>query len=140
VVTRLTERIEKPALIFAMSLGGLLMWTLVPAVWVWIGGRYARVSQSDMSSFALLFVGIPATMFVVGKGLGRLQRRYADRFDVETGHRTVGARWLHSLRGDSEDEPVTVLDKIMIINVALALIALTAWFVLFSHGSQAPHR
>lgn len=134
----MSRRIEKPALILAMSVGGLLMWTAVPAVWLWIAGRYSRVSQSDMSSFALLFAGIPATMFAIGLGLGRLERRYEDRFDVRTGPRIVGARWLHSLRGGTEEEPATMLDKILIINVVLALIALTVWMVLFSHGSQAP--
>jgi len=127
-------------MILVMSLGGLLMWTAVPAVWLWVAGRYARVSQSDMSSFALLFVGMPATMTVIGLGLGRLERRYADRFDVTDGRRIPGARWLQSLRGDTPDEPATVLDKIMIVNVALALIAFTVWFVLLSHGSQAPRQ
>jgi len=132
------RRIEKPALILAMSLGGLLMWTAVPAAWVWVAGRYARVSQNDMASLVLLLIGMPATMVAFGMGLGRLERRYADRFDVKTGPRIVGARWLHSLRGDTQDEPATVLDKILIINVVLALIAFAVWFALFSHGSQAP--
>ncbi|MDO9356942.1 MAG: hypothetical protein Q7T55_24810 [Solirubrobacteraceae bacterium] len=133
------SRIEKLALISAMVLGGLLMWTAVPAAWLWIAGRYSRVSQSEMSSLVMLNVGIPATMYAVGLGLGRLERRYASRFDVETGPRVVGARWLHSLRGDTPDDPPTVLDKILIVNVALAILTVTIWFVLFSHGSQAPH-
>ncbi len=132
------RRIEKPALILAMSLGGLLMWTAVPAAWLWFAGRFARVTQSDMSSFALLYIGTSVSMYAVGLGLGRFERRYADRFDVASGPRVVGAAWLHSLRGDTPDEPATVLDKILIINVALALITVTVWFVLFSHGSQAP--
>lgn len=132
------HRIEKSALVVAMSLGGLLMWTAVPAAWLWIAGRYARVSQSDMSSFALLFVGIPATMLAIGMGLGRLERRYTDRFDVRSGRRIVGARWLHSLRGGRDEEPATMLDKILIVNVGLALITVTVLVALFSHGSQVP--
>lgn len=111
------------------------MWTVVPAIWVWIAGRFARVTQSDMSSFALLYLGTSVSMYAVGWGLGRFERRYADLFDAEAGPRVVGARWLHSLRGDTQDEPATVLDKILIINVALALIAVTVWFALFSHGT-----
>lgn len=132
------RRIEKLALILAMSFGVLLLWTAVPAAWMWIAGRYSRVSQSDMSSFVVLYTGIPATMCVVGKGLSRLERRYADNFGAQAGPRIVGARWLRSLRGDSEDEPATVLDKILIVNVALALIVFVVWFVLFSGGDQAP--
>ncbi|MDQ8045126.1 MAG: hypothetical protein REI11_11000 [Patulibacter sp.] len=77
------RRIEKPLLILAMCLGGLLMWTAVPAAWLWIAGRYARVSQSDMSSFAVLYAGTPTTMLAVGMALGRVERRYADRFNAE---------------------------------------------------------
>jgi hypothetical protein len=126
-------------MIVAMSLGGLLMWTAIPAVWLLIAGRYSRVSQSDMTSFALLFSGIPATMYAAAVGLGRLERRYEDRFETHAGPRFVGARWLQSLRGDAQRERVTVLDKILVVNVVLALIALAVWFALFSHGSQAPH-
>lgn len=61
MLLRRLSRIEKPALIVAMSLGVLIMWTAVPAA-----GRYARVSQSDMSSFVMLYVGIPATMVGIG--------------------------------------------------------------------------
>ena len=134
----MSQRIEKPALILAMCVGGLLMWTAVPAAWLWFAGRFARVTRSDMSSFALLYFGTSVTMYAVGLGLGRIERRYADRFNIEAGPRIVGARWLHSLRGDAQDEPATILDKILIINVALALTSATIWFALFSHGSQAP--
>lgn len=135
----MSRRIEKPLLILAMCLGGLLIWTAVPAVWLWIAGRYARVSQSDMSSLALVYAGTPTSMFAVGRGLGRLERRYAERFNPGAGRRVVGAAWLQSLRGGKEDEPATILDKILIVNVALAVIVITVWFALFSHGSQAPH-
>lgn len=120
-----------------MCVGGLLMWTAVPAAWLWIAGRFARVSQSDMSSFALLYAGTSASMLAVGIGLGRLERRYAARFDVRTGPRIVGARWLHSLRGGTDEEPATILDKILIVHIALAIVTATVWFALFSHGSQA---
>lgn len=134
----MSRSLEKPALILAMSLGTLLLWTAVPALWVWIAGRTARVSQSDMSSFALIFIGIPITMVVVGKGLVRLERRYTERYDLDARPRSTRARWLQSLRGDTPDESATMLDKILIINVALALITATIWFALFSGGGQVP--
>ncbi|MDQ8045127.1 MAG: hypothetical protein REI11_11005, partial [Patulibacter sp.] len=73
----------------------------------------------------------------VGMALGRVERRYADRFNAKAGPRVVGARWLHSLRGGSEQEPATILDKILIVNIAMAIVTATVWFALFSHGSQA---
>lgn len=121
-----------------MCLGGLLMWTAVPAAWLWFAGRFARVTESDMSSFAMLYAGTSTSMYAVGVGLGRLEARYAERFDVEAGPRIAGAAWLRSLRGDTPNEPPTVLDKILIVNIAMALLTITVWFVFFSHGSQAP--
>lgn len=134
----MSRRLEQTVLIAAMSAGCLLMWTAVPAAWIWIAGRYSRVSQSEMSSIAILFVGFPATMVAIGLVLGRLDDRYSRRFGAAPGGHVAGARWLHSLRGGHDDEPATALDKILIINVALALLALLVWFALFSQGSQAP--
>jgi hypothetical protein len=132
-----TRRLEKSILIVVMCAGCLLMWTAVPAAWLWIAGRFARVSQSEMSSFAILYAGTTASMTLVGMVLGRIDRRYTARFEPAMETRVTGARWLHSLRGGRDEEPVTPLDKIMIVNVALALLTALVWFALFSHGSQA---
>ncbi|MEH3052863.1 MAG: hypothetical protein PGN13_02505 [Patulibacter minatonensis] len=131
------RRLEQAGIVLVLVVGAVLMWTAVPALWLWLAGRFSRVSQSDMSSLAIVIVGMPSTMIAVGAALGRLDRRYMVRFGPTDTH-VVGARWMRSLRGGHEDEPVTLFDKIMIVNIALALLTLATWFVLFSHGSQAP--
>ncbi len=134
----MARRTEQGGLICAMAVASFLMWTAVPAMWLWIGGRFSSVSRSDMSSMVIVLTGIPATMILIGLGLGRLERRYLERFGGEGATRVVGARWLRSLRGSDEPEAVTVLDKIMVVNVALAVATVSIWFFFFSGGSQAP--
>lgn len=130
--------VERVVLLAAMVVGSFLMWTAVPAAWLWIAGRFSRVSQSDMTSIVIVMTGIPATMVFVARGLGRLDARYTKRFGPETESRIVRTRWLQSLRGETEHDPITILDKIVVVNVLLALIAAATWFVLFSGGALAP--
>lgn len=133
------RRVEQVSLILVMVVSSVLMWTAVPAAWLWIAGRFSRVSESDMTSIAIVLTGIPATMVLIGLGLGRVERRYLDRFGSDRSTRVVGARWLASLRGSSEPEAVTALDKIMVVNVMLAVTTGMIWFFFFSGGSQRPH-
>lgn len=133
------RRLEQRGLILVMVVASVLMWTAVPAAWLWIASRFSSVSRSDMTSIVLVLTGIPATMVMVGLGLGHVERRYLERFGNTRSSRVIGARWLHSLRGGNEAEPATALDKIMIVNVVLALTTATIWFFFFSGGSQRPH-
>jgi hypothetical protein len=134
---RVGRRLEQAGIVIVLVVGAVLMWTAVPAMWLWLAGRFSRVSQSDMSSLAIVIIGMPSTMVALGAALGRLDRRYMRRFGP-TETRVIGARWMRSLRGGHDEEPVTLFDKIMIVNIAAALLTLAVWFLLFSHGSQAP--
>lgn len=129
-------RVEQTGLILVMVVASLLTWTAVPAAWLWFASRFSSVSESDMTSIVLVVTGIPATMVLVGLGLGRVERRYTERFGTHQSRTVAGARWLRSMRGSDEPEQVTALDKIMIVNVALALMSATIWFFFFSGGSQ----
>lgn len=120
-----------------MLIGSILLWTLIPAAWLWIAGRYARVSQSEMNSIVVLIVGIPVTMIVVGKLLSRLDNRYTDRFGLSGERHILHPAWLVSLRDGRDKEPLTMLDRILVISVVLALAALLLWLLLFSDGTQA---
>lgn len=124
-------------LILAMLIGSIVMWTAAPALWLWLAGRYSQVSQSDMNSLLLVLIGIPTTMVLIGKLLSRIDAFYTAQFGTSDDSRIAAARWLHSLRGGSDAEPLTMLDRVLVLSVALALVAGAIWFVFFSHGSQA---
>ena len=75
-------------------------------------------------------------MILIGKVLSRVDHRYSGLFgrgDAEDQH--AYARWLHTMRGGAESEPPTMLEKVMVISVGLALLAVGTWYVFFSEGS-----
>jgi hypothetical protein len=133
------RRIEQSALVVSMFIGSVALWAGAPAFWLWLAGRSSKVSSSSMTSIVMVLVGVPVTMVFIGKGLSRLDARYSDQFGVPTtGTRSV-ARWLHSMRGGGStdaDQP-SMLDKMVVLSVGLALLALGIFYVFFSHGSAA---
>ncbi len=133
------SRIEQIALIAGMFLGSIAMWAGAPAFWLWLAGQFSKVSSSGMNQYLMVIVGIPVSMVFIGKGLARLDHRYTRRFGAAQETNFAAARWLRSARGGGEEEPPTMLDKVLVLAVGMALLAVGTWFVFFSAGSQGPH-
>jgi hypothetical protein len=125
-----------------MFFGSVMMWLGAPALWLWVAGRSSKVTASTMGQMVMVLIGIPVTMVLIGLVLARIDVRYTDRFGTPPSGARSPARWLQSMRGargHDEDDPPTMLDKVMIISISLALLCDGIYFVFFSAGSQAPH-
>jgi hypothetical protein len=133
------QRVHQGLLVLAMFLGSLAMWAGSPALWLYLAGRFSKVSTSSMGTFLMVIIGIPVTMVLIGKVLARLDAVYTERFGRTQNTRNSAARWLHSARGGSQEEPPSMLDKVLVVAVAMAMITTSVWYVFLSHGSQAPH-
>ncbi len=105
------------------------MWLGAPVLWLWIAGRNSAVSSTAMGSLVLILIGIPITMIGIGKLLARVDDRYTEKFGRGEAL-NERARWLHGVRGDGE-EP-TMLDKVMVISVGIALLLVGLWFAFFA--------
>lgn len=131
-----TRRIEQLGLVATMFFGSIVMWLGAPAFWLWFAGRNSQVSASSMGSLLMVIIGIPVTMVLIGKLLARVDRRYDAGFGKggdEDQH--AYAQWLHTMRGGSDNDPPTMLEKIMVISLILAASAVGLWFLFFSGGS-----
>ena len=85
----------------------------------------------------VLWLGIPASMVVVGKGLSRLNRTYGSLMGTAPTTR-MRSSWMKSMRGERDSErPRSVLDVVMVWSVALALLCFGVWFFAFA-GSSLP--
>jgi hypothetical protein len=133
----LGQRFHQLALILGMFLGSVAMWAGSPAFWLWLAGRFSKVSQSQMNMLLMVIIGIPVTMVMIGKVLSRLDHRYTHAFGTPQDTNFAAARWLRSVRGGGEFEQPTMLDKVLVVAVAMAFLAVGTWFVFFSHGSQS---
>lgn len=132
-------RAKQAGLIALMALGSVLLWIGLPFLWVFLASRLVESSRPSFGPYLLILVGIPASMFVVGKGLSSLNRAYG-RLTGSSGRssRPVQATWLKSMRGErGSTRERTVLDVVMVISVGTALVLFAIWFFAFA-GSSLP--
>ncbi len=129
---------EKPAalfLIMLMALGSIFLWLAIPIGWVWIASHVVKSTQPTLGPYLLILVGVPLSMFVVGKLLYRLNHVY-ERLTGRTSEVKMQLPWHRSLRGErTPNRRTTVLELVMIWSVSLALVCFAVWFFFFAHAS-----
>jgi hypothetical protein len=132
--------LSKPAaliLILLMAAGSVAMWVVVPVAWLYLGSQLQEGSTPSLGPYLLVLAGIVASMVVIGKLLGWLDRVYAIVIGVSREKR-VQAPWHKSMRGDrGSGRERTVLDGVMIVSVTVALVVFGVWFFAFA-GSSLP--
>jgi hypothetical protein len=132
------SRIAAAGLIVLMAIGSIALWIAIPLGWLLLASRLTDSSQPSIGPYFLVIVGIPATMFAMGKLLAQLNGAYED---VTGKTSTVGVQlpWHRSLRGEREGvRPTTVLDVVMICSVSIAVVAFGIWFLFLAEGGGLP--
>jgi hypothetical protein len=119
-----------------MALGSVVMWIGVPLGLVYLASKLADSPEPSMGPYLLIIIGLPIGMAVVGKGLGALNRTHIRLTGAEVDEYRPG--WTRSLRGERQvDRRGGVLDRVMIVSVAVAAICFAVWFFGFA-GSSLP--
>ena len=123
-------------IIVVMALGSAAMWVALPVGLVWIASQLTDSTQPSMGPYLLILFGLPIGMTVIGKGLGRLDRMYAEAGGEMPQRYRPG--WTRSMRGERESgRKWSILDRVMLVSVVLCCIAMAIWFFLFA-GSSLP--
>jgi hypothetical protein len=123
-------------LVALMALGSVVMWIGVPLGLIYLASKLADTPNPSMGPYLLVLIGLPIGMAVIGKGLGVLNRAHIRVTGAETDAYRPG--WTRSMRGERQVERRNgVLDRVMIISVALAGVAFAIWFFGFA-GSSLP--
>jgi hypothetical protein len=134
-------RFERVALVAAMAVSALSMWTAAPLVGLWVGSRVAA-AQGQTTLLALAVVAI--TIFATGYGLARLLAILGAEWDRITGSgRTVRRHvpWLRSMRGERPHEvpggraSLTPLEIVLVLAVLVCYVVFEVWFFFFSGSS-----
>ena len=124
------------ALILLMAVGSIVMWIGVPLGLVYVASQLAGSSRPSAGPYVLVLIGLPVGMALIGTGLGYLDRlhgRVTGRHEQR-----YRAPWQRSLRGErAPARHAGVLDRVMVVSVALALVAFAVWFFAFA-GSSLP--
>jgi hypothetical protein len=124
------------ALVALMAVGSVVMWLGVPLGLVYLASKVADTPNPSMGPYLLIIVGLPIGMALVGKGLGWLNRLHIRLTGTEVDEYRPG--WTRSLRGERVvNRRGGVLDRVMIVSVAVAAVAFAVWFFGFA-GSSLP--
>ena len=124
------------ALVALMAIGSVVMWIGVPLALVYIASKLADTPNPSLGPYLLIILGLPIGMALVGKGLGALNRAHIRLTGTEVDEYRPG--WTRSMRGEQRvDRRGGVLDKVMIVSVAVAAVVFAVWFFGFA-GSSLP--
>ena len=136
--TRSAARGLAASLVFvAMLLAALALWTAIPLSWVYIASKLSETQFPSGGPYAVVAVGIVASILFVAWLIGRLNNLYI-RITGTNRLAPMRPTWRKSMRDTSPvTNSVTVVEAVLMASVMLAALALTLWFFLLA-GSPLP--
>ena len=123
----------------AMLLAAFSLWTAIPLSWIYIGSKVSHTQFPSGGPYAVVIVGIIASVVLVAWLIGRLNNLY---IRITGSNRLEAPRpaWLRSMRDTTQVRgSVTVVEAVLMSSVMLAAVALTFWFFFLS-GSPIPNQ
>lgn len=123
----------------AMLLAAFALWTAIPLSWIYIASKLSQTQFPAGGPYAVVAVGIVASVLVVAWLIGRLNELYI-RITGTNRLAPIRPAWLKSMRdtGGAQNS-VTVVEAVLMGSVTLAGLALTIWFFLLA-GSPLPNQ
>jgi hypothetical protein len=123
----------------AMLLAAFSLWTAIPLSWVYIGSKVSETQFPSGGPYAVVAVGIVASVLFVAWLIGRLNDLYI-RITGTNRLAPMRPTWLKSMRDTGPAQgTVTVVEAVLMGSVMLAGLALTLWFFLLA-GSPLPNQ
>jgi len=123
----------------AMLLAAFALWTAIPLTWIYIASKVSHTQFPAGGPYAVVAVGIIASVLVVAWLIGRLNDLYV-RITGTNRLAPIRPAWLKSMRDTGGvQNSVTVVEAVLMGSVMLAALALTVWFFLLA-GSPLPNQ
>ncbi|HET9152786.1 MAG TPA: hypothetical protein VFN85_01570 [Solirubrobacterales bacterium] len=123
----------------AMLLAAFSLWTAIPLSWIYIGSKLSETQFPSGGPYAIVAVGIVASILLVAWLIGRLNTLYI-RITGTNRLEPIRPTWLKSMRDAAPvRRSVTVVEAVMMASVMLAVLAFTVWYVLWA-GSPIPNQ
>ena len=123
----------------AMLLAAFSLWTVIPLSWVYIASKVSHTQFPSGGPYAVVAVGIIASVLFVAWLIGRLNNLYI-RITGTNRLGTIRPTWMRSMREAAPTRgSVTVVEAVLMASVMLAGLALTIWFFVLA-GSPIPNQ
>jgi hypothetical protein len=123
----------------AMLLAAFSLWTAIPLSWVYIGSKVSHTQFPSSGPYAVVAIGIVASVLIVAWLIGRLNNLYI-RITGTNQLAPMRPTWLRSMREAAPVKgSVTVVEAVLMTSVMMAAVALSVWFFLLA-GSPLPNQ
>ena len=123
----------------AMLLAAFSLWTAIPLSWIYIASKLSETQFPSGGPYAVVAVGIVASILIVAWLIGRLNSLYV-RITGTNRLGPIRPGWLKSMRDTTPvSSSVTVVEAVLMASVMLAALALTVWFFVLA-GSPIPNQ
>lgn len=131
-------------LLAAMILATLNIWTGSPLLALWVGskvqGSFGTLQMSAVGSVVLV---LAVMVFLLARAIAWLDVRYGEAVGRPPKARQVRP-WMRSLAGKygdpkQETEPLTPLERILVVMVVIVVVLFEVWFFFFA-GSSLPQQ
>src|SRR3954471_4194016 len=131
--------IKRVALVAAMAVVTVNVWTGAPLLALWVGSRVQSHSQASMAGIAVVAIVLGIVCFLLLRLLRVLGARY-DRLVGASPTVRTHVTWLRSMRGERPEyegvaPTLTMAERIAIAAVVLAFALFEVWFFFFSTSS-----
>ena len=132
-------RLQRVAIVAAMGVVTLNLWTGAPLLGLWVGSRVAPESGISMLAVFVIVVVIGAAAWALVLILGRLQLAHARLSGHPETRRQTS--WLKPMSGQrtrgagGQAPPLTATDYVVVGVVVLAIAAFEIWFFFYAGSS-----
>jgi hypothetical protein len=133
--------LKRLALAAASAFLSINLWTGAPLLALWIGSHSSNDTVLSMWAVFVVVVVLSALVLVMAMALAWLDNTYDELIGRPQAERRLP--WLRSMRAEDEGHVsarvgVTLLERIVIASVYLAVITLLIWFFFYA-GSPVPN-
>jgi hypothetical protein len=116
------------------------IWTGAPLLALWVGSQFVGHRALSMGAVGIVVVVLAVLEFALTLLLTWLNNTYDDISGRPRVERR--ARWLRSMRAEDEGHVsqrvgITMLERIVMVNVYVAVLTLVVWYVFFA-GAPSP--
>ena len=112
------------------------IWTGAPLLALWVGSQVAPASGTSMSAILVVLGVLAATVAALAWLLAHVNAAYNALLGRREERRV--APWLRSMRAERRQyersrRQLTAVERVAILSVVAAVLALEVWFFLFAH-------
>jgi hypothetical protein len=131
------HRVKRAAMAAATAFIAVNLWTGAPLVALWVGSQTVGNTVLSMQAVFVVVLVLAALLVPMVLALAWLNESYNTLTGRPQGERRL--RWLRSMSTQGEDAGdrtgVSVLERIVMATVYLAVLVLLVWFFFFAHTS-----